>query len=409
MKFTLLLLLLIIVLIALTFKNTRYRKNKNCTDKAQITTRQDVVSPNSDKPNVSTFAHKELENSVKKNNESASISVLNNPQEKRFVCAYRQENTFHIYFMDDGRKPSRILHEYCKSQARSLSYLPNVFDDDETVNIHATFESSAKHEEFIWHCLKLGEPLGADPSHLFGIQGYAIYGIPINDFRNGFSGLSPRKGLSVFVVGNIKSVLKLLYERFGEPYNGSNLPIGLVKFCEEKLAMRQVNKEEESDYYTELKKNLLKMRTFPSRERYQTWKKNVWDKNKEDLKNQYNEIYLKILSSGEINPKWKSEYNLYTIAKSLYPDAVYQYRAPWLGAQSLDIYIPSIATGIEYQGQQHYQAVEIFGGQKGLQHRIELDAKKKELCRQNEIKLIEIRYDEPINAKYLQERISKKF
>lgn len=93
----------------------------------------------------------------------------------------------------------------------------------------------------------------------------------------------------------------------------------------------------------------------------------------------------------------------------MYPDAVYQYRAPWLGAQSLDIYIPSIATGIEYQGQQHYQAVEIFGGQKGLQHRIELDAKKKELCRQNEIKLIEIRYDEPINAKYLQERISKKF
>ena len=41
--------------------------------------------------------------------------------------------------------------------------------------------------------------------------------------------------------------------------------------------------------------------------------------------------------------------------------------------------------------------------------KIELDAKKKELCRQNEIKLIEIRYDEPINAKYLQERISKKF
>ena len=277
MKFTLLLLLLIIVLIALTFKNTRYRKNKNCTDKEQPTTRQDVASPNSDKLNDSTFVHNELENSVKKNNESDSLSVPNNQYEKFFAYAYRRENTFHVYFVDDGRKPSRILHEYCKRYATSISYLPNIFDDDETLNIRAIFKTNTEHEEFIWHCLKRGEPFGKTPSHLFGIQGYAIYGIPINDLKNGFTGISPRCGLSVFAIRNIRVVIQSLYEKFNEPYNDSNLPAGLINFCEEELSLYQIGEMKQYDYYAELQKNLLKVPSFPTSERYRAWKKNVWE------------------------------------------------------------------------------------------------------------------------------------
>jgi len=74
---------------------------------------------------------------------------------------------------------------------------------------------------------------------------------------------------------------------------------------------------------------------------------------------------------------------------------LYQYRPDWLGRQSLDLYIPSLKTAIEYQGIQHYHPVEFFGGQEALAHRQELDQVKKELCEKNRIRLVIWPYDTP--------------
>lgn len=57
-----------------------------------------------------------------------------------------------------------------------------------------------------------------------------------------------------------------------------------------------------------------------------------------------------------------------------------------------DFYVPSINTVIEYQGEQHYEPVSIFGGEKAFNLQQQKDAIKQDYCIKNEIGLIEIPY-----------------
>lgn len=103
-------------------------------------------------------------------------------------------------------------------------------------------------------------------------------------------------------------------------------------------------------------------------------------------------IRTKLTAEGIIKPKWKHELSLFHAVRSRYPDTLYQYRPDWLGRQSLDLYIPSIRTAIEYQGLQHFLPVAFFGGEEALVQRQELDQQKKRLCEENQIRLIEWPY-----------------
>ena len=87
--------------------------------------------------------------------------------------------------------------------------------------------------------------------------------------------------------------------------------------------------------------------------------------------------------------------------KSIFSDAVYQYHADWLGSQSLDIYIPSLRTGIEYQGKQHFNPISYFGGNEGFEVTKNRDLYKREKCKKYGVKLIEWRYDEPLTKDYI--------
>ena len=58
-------------------------------------------------------------------------------------------------------------------------------------------------------------------------------------------------------------------------------------------------------------------------------------------------------------------------------------------------------TAIEYQGKQHYEAVELFGGDEGLQDNKERDKRKKMLSEEHGIKLLEWKYTVPVNEKNL--------
>lgn len=75
--------------------------------------------------------------------------------------------------------------------------------------------------------------------------------------------------------------------------------------------------------------------------------------------------------------------------------------------QSIDVFIPSINVGIEYQGIQHYEPVDFLGGAKGLRDRQKLDEKKRKLCQDNGVILIEWKYNEPINDIVLRTKLSK--
>ena len=91
-------------------------------------------------------------------------------------------------------------------------------------------------------------------------------------------------------------------------------------------------------------------------------------------------LYTEMIKEKRVATKWSSEYRLYSIIKRLVPEAVYQYRTEWLGAQSFDIFLPDQRIAIEYQGQQHYQPVEVFGGQNSYQDNKTRDARKRQLA-----------------------------
>lgn len=70
-----------------------------------------------------------------------------------------------------------------------------------------------------------------------------------------------------------------------------------------------------------------------------------------------------------------------------------QKRFDWLGSQSLDIYIPEYNVAIECQGEQHFEPIDFANkGEKwsteNLKHIQELDATKKLLCEEHNVKLL---------------------
>lgn len=54
---------------------------------------------------------------------------------------------------------------------------------------------------------------------------------------------------------------------------------------------------------------------------------------------------------------------------------------------------------IEYNGIQHYQPIDFFGGQEGFESQIKRDNIKKEFCKNKQYQLYVIRYDEDINER----------
>lgn len=59
----------------------------------------------------------------------------------------------------------------------------------------------------------------------------------------------------------------------------------------------------------------------------------------------------------------------------------------WLGKQHIDFYLPKYNVGIECQGGQHFKPVDIFGGEETFAKTIELDMRKRRLCKENGVKL----------------------
>ncbi len=105
------------------------------------------------------------------------------------------------------------------------------------------------------------------------------------------------------------------------------------------------------------------------------------------------DLYRESIGMPRVGEGWISETELfYRIAKAFPQYTVIHHGRPkWLGAQHLDIYIPEINVGIEYQGAQHYTAVEFFGGDDGLQKTLERDAKKRNRCDENRCTLIYVK------------------
>ncbi|MBX9862322.1 MAG: hypothetical protein K2Y42_06170 [Hyphomicrobium sp.] len=95
----------------------------------------------------------------------------------------------------------------------------------------------------------------------------------------------------------------------------------------------------------------------------------------------------------EIGRGWASEVALFDLVRTLWPTAQHQWRPPFLGMQSIDVYVPDLHLAIEYQGQQHFEPVDLFGGEEGFRATSARDARKRALLSANGVRLIEWRYD----------------
>ncbi len=64
-------------------------------------------------------------------------------------------------------------------------------------------------------------------------------------------------------------------------------------------------------------------------------------------------------------------------------------------------------TNVEYQGQQHYEPIEYFGGEKAFERQKERDLEKKKFCEENNIELIIIPYNNEsiIETEFLAQRL----
>lgn len=147
--------------------------------------------------------------------------------------------------------------------------------------------------------------------------------------------------------------------------------------------------------------------------------------NKDDAQvyalNIYREIYLKNNKFNDyhrfnyIKPenKWTTEELVFKLCKKIFKNnkVIYQHRPFFLksdvgGQMSYDVFISGLNIAIEYQGKQHFEPVEFFGGEQAYLRTVERDKIKRELSKKNGIQLIYVNYWEDINIETIRNKIN---
>jgi hypothetical protein len=102
-----------------------------------------------------------------------------------------------------------------------------------------------------------------------------------------------------------------------------------------------------------------------------------------------------------------NELNMLEIIKKIFLTEAISYRAKpaWLQRLELDVYLPALKLAFEYQGQQHFRPIELFGGAEAYRKQVERDQLKRDLCVKNNIVLIEVYYDEVLSMKLILSKI----
>ena len=109
-----------------------------------------------------------------------------------------------------------------------------------------------------------------------------------------------------------------------------------------------------------------------------------------ELMREFENKFRKKKNMPNIGEGWVSETALYNLIKNTFTNTmvIHQGCPQWLGKQRFDIYIPEYNIAIEYQGIQHFKPIEVFGGVEGYEKTVERDNRKKQLCEENNCKLI---------------------
>lgn len=122
-----------------------------------------------------------------------------------------------------------------------------------------------------------------------------------------------------------------------------------------------------------------------------------------DAENQIRELK----GVAKIGERWVNETLLFNYINLLFPQFTVQREASpsWLNKQRFDVYIPELNLAIEYQGQQHYVAVDLFGGEEGLKRTKQRDKEKLQLSKINGVDIVYFSYKENLTEKLVQNRL----
>lgn len=99
--------------------------------------------------------------------------------------------------------------------------------------------------------------------------------------------------------------------------------------------------------------------------------------------------------------RWKSEESAYLALQSLLQGvSLARHAMPsWLAPQHLDIFLPEAGLAIEYQGEQHFRPIGIFGGEAGFEATARRDRNKARLCQLAGVRLEYIRFDDDVSVR----------
>ncbi len=143
-------------------------------------------------------------------------------------------------------------------------------------------------------------------------------------------------------------------------------------------------------------------------------KSDVYPTKQQIITNARNGLYAHVERHEYLIPenKWKSEQLVYELTKKLFKrkHVIYQHRPYFLrgnkGQLSYDVFVCGENIAIEYQGKQHFEPVEIFGGEKQFETQQERDQLKARLSEENGVKLVYVNYWEDISIELLKDKIN---
>lgn len=307
----------------------------------------------------------------------------------KFIAHVSSIDEQYISFIyPEDYSPKFLMAQEISKNAIKSYVLDNIFDEDDTKNWISIFDShDIKSIGMMYHIVfsggLAGDTFGGYKLFGRGLMYYAeclqYKGQPIRYWNRSlvhFQGITVKRDTNPRIILESRRVTKMLVHLgyFNDEYEI------LYNFWKVLLPYLQGMYEKAKNYLEDKNGN---------------WK--------DDVK----ELQSRMVADGNIVSKWKSEQTLFTIVKKEYPDALFQFRPRWLEPQNLDIYIPSINVGIEYQGIQHYESIDFFGGEEAFAYRQKLDARKCRLCAENGLTLIAWPYTDDISTKSLKAKIAE--
>jgi very-short-patch-repair endonuclease len=104
---------------------------------------------------------------------------------------------------------------------------------------------------------------------------------------------------------------------------------------------------------------------------------------------------------------FRCEEKIYSILREIYPDKIIRrHDRKTLNGIELDFNIPELRLGIEYDGEQHFDKElyeKLYGD--GFDEQVKRDRLKDKLCRRKNIRLVRIKFDEPLTIRHIRNKL----